>query len=164
VEKVNPDTKHGFPWVLRETLWEGPFRSERGIPETESDNLALWEEAERFGADMPYELEPGHVAKDSETLEALVVWEDSREAVWVVGKARPNTPAFADRAVPVQACYRHYKGGEYELLHYAVRALPREEVVVYRHVGTSEIWVCPKAMFFGTLPDGGLRFTRKESL
>ena len=110
-------------------------------------------------------LEPLHPAKDSETTEALVVWRDTSNGKVVVGKARANTPAFEDRAVPAQGFFRHYKGGQYALLHHAVRAgksvgreLVSEDVVVYRNRKTQEVWVRSEEAFFGTLDNGARRF------
>jgi len=60
--------------------------------------------------------------------------------------------------------YRHYKGGEYEVIGCARHSETLEPVVVYRPLyNDSGLWVRPHAMFFGTLEvDGRLvqRFAR----
>lgn len=61
--------------------------------------------------------------------------------------------------------YRHYKGGEYEVLGCARHSESLEPLVVYRPLyKASGLWVRPHAMFFGSLagPDGRPvpRFTR----
>ena len=60
--------------------------------------------------------------------------------------------------------YRHYKGGEYEVLGVARHSETLEPLVVYRPLhDASGLWVRPHAMFFGEVRiDGGLRprFTR----
>lgn len=46
--------------------------------------------------------------------------------------------------------YRHYKGGEYEVLGVARHSETLEPLVVYRPLyGDSGLWARPHAMFFG---------------
>ncbi len=48
--------------------------------------------------------------------------------------------------------YRHYKGGEYEVLGVARHSETLEPLVVYRPLyNASGWWVRPHAMFFGTV-------------
>lgn len=48
--------------------------------------------------------------------------------------------------------YRHYKGGEYQVLGVARHSETLEPLVVYRPLyGAGDLWVRPHAMFFGTL-------------
>ena len=48
--------------------------------------------------------------------------------------------------------YRHYKGGEYEVIGAARHSETLEPMVVYRPLyNASGHWVRPHAMFFGTL-------------
>ena len=60
--------------------------------------------------------------------------------------------------------YRHYKGGEYEVMGVARHSETLEPLVVYRPLyNDSGWWLRPHAMFFGTLTVDGaqqLRFTR----
>ena len=60
--------------------------------------------------------------------------------------------------------YRHYKGGEYEVLGAARHSETLEPLVVYRPLyNDSGWWVRPHAMFFGSVEVDGamqLRFTR----
>jgi hypothetical protein len=52
--------------------------------------------------------------------------------------------------------YRHYKGGEYEVLGAARHSETLEPLVVYRPlVDDSGWWVRPHAMFFGTVEVDG---------
>ena len=61
--------------------------------------------------------------------------------------ALPATPAGR---------YRHYKGGEYELLGAARHSETLEPLVVYRPLyDDSGWWVRPHAMFFGTVEVDG---------
>jgi hypothetical protein len=59
--------------------------------------------------------------------------------------------------------YRHYKGGEYEVIGVARHSETLEAMVVYRPLyEDSGLWIRPHAMFFGDLAlDGGRvrRFT-----
>ena len=63
--------------------------------------------------------------------------------------------------------YRHYKGGEYEVIGCARHSETLEPVVVYRPLyNDSGLWIRPHAMFFGTLEvDGWMvqRFAREAS-
>lgn len=43
--------------------------------------------------------------------------------------------------------YRHFKGAEIEVLVEAKHSETLEEMVVYKHLDTGEIWVRPKRMF-----------------
>jgi hypothetical protein len=55
--------------------------------------------------------------------------------------------------------YRHYKGGEYEVVGVARHSETLEPLVIYRPLySDSGLWVRPHAMFFGTLlVDGTVR-------
>lgn len=57
---------------------------------------------------------------------------------------------------PVPGRYRHFKGGEYEVIGVARHSETDERVVVYRPMyNDSGLWVRPVAMFTGTvLVDG----------
>lgn len=60
--------------------------------------------------------------------------------------------------------YRHYKGGEYEVVGVARHSETLEPMVVYRPLGNaSSLWVRPHAMFFESGDFDGRwqpRFTR----
>jgi len=60
--------------------------------------------------------------------------------------------------------YRHYKGGEYELVGVARHSETLEPLVIYRPLyNASGLWARPHAMFFGELEVGGAvvrRFVR----
>jgi hypothetical protein len=62
--------------------------------------------------------------------------------------------------------YRHYKGGEYEVVGVARHSESLEPLVVYRAMSSdSGLWVRPHAMFFGQVDVGGVpqpRFVRVE--
>ena len=52
--------------------------------------------------------------------------------------------------------YRHYKGGEYEVLGVARHSETLEPLVVYRPLyGAGGLWVRPHAMFFSDVEAGG---------
>jgi hypothetical protein len=52
--------------------------------------------------------------------------------------------------------YRHYKGGEYEVVAVARHSETHEPLVVYRPlVGDGGWWVRPHAMFFESIDVGG---------
>lgn len=57
--------------------------------------------------------------------------------------------------------YRHYKGGEYELVGVARHSETLEPLVVYRPLyNASGLWVRPFAMFFEEVEVGGRRQPR----
>jgi hypothetical protein len=62
--------------------------------------------------------------------------------------------------------YRHYKGGEYEVIGVARHSETLEPLVVYRPLhNTTGWWVRPHAMFFETIEVEGRtqpRFTRHD--
>jgi len=63
--------------------------------------------------------------------------------------------------------YRHYKGGEYEVVGVARHSETHEPLVVYRPlVGDSGWWVRPHAMFFESIDVSGTvqpRFQKVDS-
>lgn len=61
--------------------------------------------------------------------------------------------------------YRHYKGGEYEVLGVARHSETLEPLVVYRPLrGDGSLWVRPHAMFFGSLEVDGQTRPRFEPI
>ena len=77
-------------------------------------------------------------------------------------------PAMSDDLAPLPAAapgrYRHYKGGEYEVIGVARHSETHEPLVVYRPLyNDSGLWVRPHAMFFGQVLVNGqweARFAR----
>lgn len=45
--------------------------------------------------------------------------------------------------------YRHFKGNIYEVMGVAIHSETREELVVYKPIGSALLFVGPKAMFEG---------------
>jgi hypothetical protein len=61
--------------------------------------------------------------------------------------------------------YRHYKGGEYEVIGVARHSETLEALVVYRPLyNDSGLWVRPHAMFFEQIEVGGRRQPRFSPL
>jgi hypothetical protein len=61
--------------------------------------------------------------------------------------------------------YRHYKGGEYEVIGVARHSETHEALVVYRPLyDASGWWVRPHAMFFGTVVIDGATRPRFEPI
>ena len=57
--------------------------------------------------------------------------------------------------------YRHFKGGEYEVLAIALHSETQEEMVVYRALyGEGKTWVRPKNMWNETVERDGKVFKR----
>lgn len=69
-----------------------------------------------------------------------------------------------DNKVPLGR-YRHYKGGEYEVIGVAKHSETEEELVVYRALyGQGSLWVRPLKMFTETLEIDGQPIKRFEYL
>lgn len=67
----------------------------------------------------------------------------------MTGDLAPLPPARVGR-------YRHYKGGEYELVGVARHSETLEPLVVYRPLyGATGLWVRPYAMFFESVDVDG---------
>jgi len=61
--------------------------------------------------------------------------------------------------------YRHYKGGEYEVIGVARHSETLEPLVLYRPLyNASGLWVRPHAMFFGSLDVDGVAVARFERI
>lgn len=57
--------------------------------------------------------------------------------------------------------YRHFKGGEYEVLFIAKNSETLEDMVVYRALyGDCEIWVRPALMWNDTIEKNGTAYKR----
>jgi hypothetical protein len=83
---------------------------------------------------------------------------------------QPPAPPMADTDLPPlpdapPGRYRHYKGGEYELIGVAHHSETLEPMVVYRSLaGHGGWWVRPHALFFETVRVDGLPRPRFERL
>ena len=61
--------------------------------------------------------------------------------------------------------YRHYKGGEYEVIGVARHSETQEPLVVYRPIyNTTGWWVRPHAMFFESVMIAGVERPRFERM
>ena len=59
--------------------------------------------------------------------------------------------------------YRHFKGGEYQVIGLAKHSETGEPMVVYRALyGEGGLWVRPEAMFLDTMERDGKVFNRFE--
>ena len=57
--------------------------------------------------------------------------------------------------------YRHYKGGEYQVIGTAIHSETEEELVVYRPLyGEGRLWVRPLAMFLESVDVDGRKLPR----
>ena len=61
----------------------------------------------------------------------------------------------------IKGKYRHFKGGEYEVLHVAKHSETGEEMVVYRALyGEGQVWVRPISMWNETVQKDGKNISR----
>ena len=58
--------------------------------------------------------------------------------------------------------YRHFKGGEYEVVGLVKHSETLEEMVLYKHFGQEELWVRPLAMFTEEVERDGQKMPRFE--
>jgi hypothetical protein len=59
--------------------------------------------------------------------------------------------------------YRHFKGGEYEVIGVAIHSETGEKMVVYRALyGEGGLWIRPEAMFLETVERNGKTLPRFE--
>ena len=64
-----------------------------------------------------------------------------------------------DKIIPGK--YRHFKGGEYEMLYIAKHSETLEEMVVYRALyGEGGVWVRPASMWNETVERDGVTYKR----
>ena len=65
----------------------------------------------------------------------------------------------------IKGKYRHFKGGEYEVLGFGKHSETLEEFVVYKPLyGEGGIWVRPKEMFFDDKDVDGKKVKRFEKI
>ncbi len=80
-----------------------------------------------------------------------------------MSKAESELPELPELPATRPGRYRHYKGGEYEVIGVARHSETHEPMVVYRPLyNNTGWWVRPHAMFFGSLLVDGvttMRFT-----
>ena len=63
--------------------------------------------------------------------------------------------------LPKRGRYRHFKGGEYELLYIAHHSETMEDMVVYKALyGDGDVWVRPLSMWNDIIERDGKTFTR----
>ena len=60
--------------------------------------------------------------------------------------------------------YKHYKGGEYEVIGLARHTETLEDLVIYKKKEDSEFWVRPKAMFLENVIVDGQEVERFKKL
>ena len=66
---------------------------------------------------------------------------------------------------PMEKYYRHFKGGLYRLVGIAKDSETLEDLVVYQALyGDHQLWVRPKAMFFGQVERDGKVFERFQEV
>ncbi|MEY4563874.1 MAG: hypothetical protein RLZZ618_3151 [Pseudomonadota bacterium] len=76
-----------------------------------------------------------------------------------------NEPELSVLPPTPTGLYRHYKGGEYEVIGVARHSETNEPMVVYRPLyNDTGWWVRPHGMFFGTLEIDGVVRRRFEPL
>lgn len=62
---------------------------------------------------------------------------------------KKNTEEDKETEIIIGGKYRHYKGGEYEIISVARHSETLEELVIYKSLATGDIWARPKSIFIG---------------
>ncbi len=76
-----------------------------------------------------------------------------------------NTDPLPELPATPLGRYRHYKGGEYEVIGVARHSETLEPLVVYRPLyNATGLWVRPHEMFFGRLDVDGVSRARFEAV
>ena len=60
--------------------------------------------------------------------------------------------------------YKHFKGGQYEVIGLAKHSETLEEMVLYKNMSTGEFWARPIKMFLGEVEYKGKKVLRFEYL
>ena len=86
----------------------------------------------------------------------------SREKSDILSANSGASPRFSGRPATIKpGRYRHFKGGEYEVIGVARHSETMEELVVYRALyGERGLWVRPAAMWLEVVERDGKRFPR----
>ncbi|MBE6862071.1 MAG: DUF1653 domain-containing protein [Ruminococcus sp.] len=66
-----------------------------------------------------------------------------------------SAPVAEDKEteVVIGAKYRHFKGGEYEIIEVARHSETLEELVIYKSLANGDVWARPKSLFTGKAGD-----------
>ena len=71
----------------------------------------------------------------------------------VLWNPQENAQEDKDTEIVIGAKYRHFKGGEYELIAVASHSENNEELVIYKSLKDGQVWARPKTMFTGKAGD-----------
>ena len=66
---------------------------------------------------------------------------------------KPNVKEPVVTEIIEGAKYRHFKGGEYEVIALARHTETQEELVIYKSLSTGEVWARPKTVFVESVGD-----------
>lgn len=64
-----------------------------------------------------------------------------------------SVPEDKETEIVIGGKYRHYNGGEYEIISLARHSETLEELVIYKSLATGDIWARPKSIFTGKVGD-----------
>lgn len=96
----------------------------------------------------PVNVDNGNASIEMPPFSSMILVEDDI----VNGAAEPETTPIEEpvqEEVVIGGRYRHYKGGEYEVLTIAQHTETNEDLVVYKNVENGHIWARPKTIFLG---------------
>lgn len=104
----------------------------------------------------PVAVENGNARIQMEPFSAMILVEDDI----VNNNSQPDIVPVSIEPTPViiGEKYRHYSGGEYEVIAVANHTETQEELVIYRSLSDHKVWARPKSIFVGEVPEGK-RFT-----
>ncbi len=110
----------------------------------------------------PVSVDNGNVHIDLPPYTAMILAQEVLTDSAPEAEPKETEPASAPDRTPTELQigrrYRHFKGGEYELMAVARHSETDEELVIYKSVNDGRVWARPKEMFTGFAGDAR-RFT-----
>ena len=104
-------------------------------------------------------VENGNVHITLQPFSSMIIVSDDIVNTVPVEVPSDDTVSDAETEIVKGAKYRHFKGGEYELIDVACHSETNEELVIYRSLSSGQVWARPKTMFTGKAGDVR-RFTK----
>ena len=96
----------------------------------------------------PINIDNGNASVEMPPFSSMIFVEDDI----VNGMPEPERTPIEEavqETIEIGGRYRHYKGGEYEVLTLAQHTETNEELVVYKNIENGHIWARPKTIFPG---------------
>ena len=126
-------------------------------------NLAEYEYEIRFNTHLPalvdvisgkmIQVDNGNAYIKMPPFSSMVIVSDDIVNVEPESVPVQTTEEDKDTEIVIGARYRHFKGGEYEVITTARHSETNEELVIYKNTSNNEVWARPREMFVGKAGD-----------